>query len=114
MFARDSKVYGEMNTLLEEYRINGRGRIRVRSIDPLRDVERAEALKVETKLALDQSGVVIRTGNRVRFITEDELVVRETGTSTSRLIKEFRGEDAVTSALINHTKTGAIKTGVNA
>ncbi|MDZ4287641.1 MAG: Gldg family protein [Prosthecobacter sp.] len=101
MFARDSKVYGEMNTLLEEYRINGRGRIRVRSIDPLRDVERAEALKAETRLALDQSGVVVRTGNHVRFITEDELVVRDTGTSTARLIKEFRGEDAVTSALIN-------------
>jgi hypothetical protein len=101
VFARDSKVYGELQNLLEAYRIHGRGRIRVRSIDPLRDVERAEALKVETGLNLDQSGVVVRTGNRIRFITEDELVVREAGTGTQRLIKEFRGEDAVTSALIN-------------
>jgi hypothetical protein len=101
VFARDSKVFGEVQTLLEEYRVNSRNRIRVRSVDPLRDIERTEALKAETRLALDESGVVIRSGKRIRFITENELVVREAGTDTSRQIKEFRGEEAVTSALIN-------------
>jgi hypothetical protein len=58
-------------------------------------------LKAETGLPLDQSGVVVRVGSRTRFITEEELVVRETGTETQRRIKEFRGEDAVTSAIVN-------------
>ncbi len=101
VFARDSKIYGDVQTLLEEYRLNGRGRIKVRSIDPVRDIERAESLKAETGLPLDQSGVVVRVGKRTRFITEEELVVRENSTETQRRIKEFRGEDAVTSALIN-------------
>ena len=101
VFARDSKVYGDVQTLVEEYRINGRDRVKVRSIDPVRDIERAEALKAETGLPLDQSGVVVRVGKRTRFITEEELVVRETGTETQRRIKEFRGEDAITSAIIN-------------
>lgn len=101
VFARDSKVYGDVQALLEEYRLNGRGRIRVRSIDPLRDIERAENLKAETSLPLEQNGVVIRAGNRTRFIREEEMVIRDTGTETNRAIKEFRGEDAVTSALIN-------------
>lgn len=101
VFARDSKVYGDVQALLEEYRLNGRGRIRVRSIDPLRDIERAENLKAETSLPLEQNGVVIRAGNRTRFIREEEMVIRDSGTETNRAIKEFRGEDAVTSALIN-------------
>jgi ABC-type uncharacterized transport system len=101
VFARDSKIYGDVQTLVEEYRINGRERVKVRSIDPVRDIERAEALKAETGLPLDQSGVVVRVGKRTRFITEEELVIRESGTETQRRIKEFRGEDAITSAIIN-------------
>lgn len=98
---RDGQLFGETQTLLEEYRLNGRGRVKVRSIDPLRDIERAESLKTETGLALDQSGVVVRCGKRVRFIPEEELVIREKGTETQRTIKEYRGEDSITSALIN-------------
>lgn len=101
VFARDSKIYGDVQTLLEEYRLNGRGRIKIRSIDPVRDIERAESLKAETGLPLDQSGVVVRVGTRTRFITEEELVIRENSTETQRRIKEFRGEDAITSAVIN-------------
>lgn len=98
---RDGQLFGEVQTLLEEYRLNGRGRVKVRSIDPVRDIERAESLKAETGLPLDQSGVVIRCDKRTRFIPEEELVVREKGTETQRNIKEFRGEDAITSAMIN-------------
>ena len=101
VFARDSQVYNDVQALLEEYRIHGRGRVRLRSIDPLRDIERAEELKAQTGLALDQNGVVIRSGNRTRFIREEEMIIRAAGTETSRPIKEFRGEDAVSSALIN-------------
>lgn len=101
VFARDSKVYPDVQALVEEYRINGRGRIKVRSIDPLRDIDRAESLKAETGLALDQNGIVIRVGSRTRFIREEDMVIRDTGTEASRPIKEFRGEDAVTSALMN-------------
>lgn len=109
IFARDAKIYSDVQSLLEEYRINGRGRVKIRSIDPLRDIERAESLKAETGLALDQNGILIRVGNRTRFIREEEMVIRETGTNTARAIKEFRGEDAVTSALINLIEGGERK-----
>lgn len=109
VFARDSKIFPDVQALLEEYRINGRGRVKLRSIDPLRDIERAEELKAETGLALDQNGIVIRVGSRTRFIREEELVIRETGNQTVRAIKEFRGEDAVTSAMINLIEGGERK-----
>jgi hypothetical protein len=101
VFGRDSKVYGEVQSLLEEYRLHGRLRVKVRSIDPVRDIERAEQLKADTGLSLAQNGVLIRCGVNKRFITEEELVVRESGTSTNRQIIEFRGEDAITSALVS-------------
>jgi hypothetical protein len=101
VFGRDSKVYGEVQSLLEEYRLHGRQRVKVRSIDPVRDIERAEQLKADTGLSLAQNGVLLRCGVNKRFITEEELVVRESGTSTNRQIIEFRGEDAISSALIS-------------
>lgn len=101
VFGRDSKVYGEVQSLLEEYRMHGRQRVKVRSIDPVRDIERAEQLKADTGLSLAQNGVLLRCGTNKRFITEEELVVRESGTSTNRQIIEFRGEDAISSALIS-------------
>lgn len=101
VFGRDSKVYGEVQSLLEEYHMHGRQRIKVRSIDPVRDIERAEQLKADTGLSLSQNGVLLRCGPNKRFITEEELVVRESGTSTNKQIIEFRGEDAISSALIS-------------
>lgn len=109
VFARDAKVFPDVQALLEEYRINGRGRVKLRSIDPLRDIERAEELKAETGLPLDQSGIVIRVGNRTRFIRDEEMIIRDTGTGTAREIKEFRGEDAVTSAIMNLVDGGERK-----
>lgn len=101
VFGRDSKVYGEVQSLLEEYRLHGRQRIKLRSIDPVRDIDRAEQLKADTGLSLAQNGVLLRCDNNTRFITEEELVIRESGTSTNRQIIEFRGEDAITSALLS-------------
>ena len=101
VFARDSKLYGEVQTLLEEYRLHGKQRIKLRSIDPVRDIERAESLKTRTGLSLAQNGILITSGPNKRFITEEELVIRETGTGTEKKVTEFRGEDAVTSALVS-------------
>jgi hypothetical protein len=101
VFGRDSKVYGDVQSLLDEYHLHGRQRIKVRSIDPIRDIERAEQLKADTGLSLAQNGVLIRCGVNKRFITEEELVVRESGTSTNKQIIEFRGEDAISSALMS-------------
>ena len=101
VFPRDSKIYGELTTLLEEYRLSGNSRIRVKSIDPLRDISRAEELKANTGLTLSQSGVLVRCSGRSRFLVEDELVVKSSGTEGERRVTAFRGEDAVTSALIS-------------
>ncbi|MDB6138378.1 MAG: ABC-type uncharacterized transport system, partial [Verrucomicrobiaceae bacterium] len=70
IFQRDSKVYGDMQSLAEEYRRNGKNLIKVEFIDPVRDLERTEQFKAENKLTLQQSGVLVKTNKGMRYIKE--------------------------------------------
>ncbi|MCP5558088.1 MAG: GldG family protein [Verrucomicrobiaceae bacterium] len=99
IFPRSSKVVENVQTLLEEYRAHGKRLIDIHNIDPARDTERAEKLKAETGVALSQSGVLIQANKSTRFIPEEELVVRSP-TDPAKPIVAFRGEEAITAALI--------------
>ena len=101
LFSRGSRVADDMEALADEYRRNGKKRIKVQFIDPARDVERAEQLKAESGVTLSQNGVLIRANERTRYITEDEILIKSPGNDTTRPVLGFRGEDAVTSALIS-------------
>ncbi|MDB6076122.1 MAG: gldG, partial [Verrucomicrobiaceae bacterium] len=57
---RDSKVYADMQSLIEEYRRNGKGLVKIEFIDPVLDLERTEQFKAENKLTLPQGGVLVK------------------------------------------------------
>ncbi len=97
---RDSKVYADMQTLVEEYRRNGKGLIKIEFIDPVLDLERTEQFKAENKLTLQQGGVLVKGNKGMRFIPEDEMVIRTKGMDADHPQIWFRGEDAITSAII--------------
>jgi hypothetical protein len=99
VFPRNASLHEPMRALAEEYRRNGKRLVRIEEVDPVRDVDRAEQLKVETGLSFSQSGILVRTNKRQRFILEDELKVRDL-TRQDFPVVGFRGEDAMTSALI--------------
>jgi hypothetical protein len=99
VFPRNAALHEPMREVLEEYKRNGKKRITVEEVDPVRDVDRAEQVKVETGLTLVQNGVLIRANKRQRYILEDELLVRDPSKKDNPVVG-FRGEDAVTSALI--------------
>ena len=100
LFQRDSKVYGDMQSLVEEYRRNGKGLIKIEFIDPMRDLERTEQFKAENKLSLPQSGVLVKANKAMRFIKEDELIIKTKGMDKDHPQIWFRGEDALTSAIV--------------
>ena len=100
VFQRDSKVYGDLLSLVEEYRRNGKGLLKVEFIDPVRDLERTEQFKAENKLTLQQSGVLVKANKGTRFIKEDEMVVKTKGMDKDHPQIWFRGEDALTSAIV--------------
>lgn len=99
VFPRNASLHEPVRALAEEYRRHGKRLVRVEEIDPVRDVDRAEQLKVETGLSLTQSGILVRTNKRQRYILEEDLMVRDL-TKQDFPVVGFGGEDAVTSALI--------------
>jgi len=100
IFTRDSDTINDSRALLEEIRRVKRTRIRVEEIDPARDIERAEELKLENNITLHGNGILVRAADRVRFIGEEELLIRGAGGDRDNPSVDFRGEDAVISAII--------------
>lgn len=99
VFPRTSKLTGSLQSLLEEYRAHGKRLVRIHFIDPARDTDRAEKLKADAGISLAQPGLLIQTGGNTKFIPEEELVIRST-TDPAKPVVAFRGEDAVTAAMI--------------
>lgn len=99
VFPRNSDLHEPMRALLEEYQRFGKKRVKVEEVDPVRDVDRAEQLKVETGLTLVQNGLLVKGNNRQKYILEEELLVRDASNEGAPVVG-FRGEDAVTSSLI--------------
>lgn len=99
VFVRGSPLYEYLQGLTDEYRRNGKRLIKVEFLDPVRDAERTEQLKVENGLTLDQSGILIRANKRSRFIKEEELIVTTAGPDKDNPRVDLRAEDAITSAI---------------
>jgi len=101
LFARGSTLYEDVHALLDEYRRANKDRIHVTFIDPARDLERTEQLKLTNGLTLQQNGLLVKANKGMRFIREDELVIQSPGFDSDHPTIDFRGEDALTSAIIS-------------
>ncbi len=99
IFTRGSKLYEQLQALTEEYRRNGKNRIKVDFVDPTRDHERAEDLKLKNKFSITQSGILVKANKRSRFIPEQELIIASPGPDKDHPMLDFRGEDALTSTI---------------
>ena len=106
---RDAESYPDTRALVEEYKRNGKKRIRVEFIDPARDYERAEQLKVSAGIPLSKSGILLQGVGRTRFVPEDEILLKIKSSSTDQKAVFYRGEDAVTSAIIGLLEGAARK-----
>lgn len=106
---RDSEHYESVMSLVDEYRRNGKKRIRIEAIDPARDSERMEQLKLEAGISPSQGGVLLRGSKRTRFIGEDEMVLKVKGSDPAARATFFRGEDAITSGLAGLLEGGPRK-----
>ncbi|MCB1227674.1 MAG: GldG family protein [Verrucomicrobiales bacterium] len=98
LIPRNAPEFDETHGLLEEYRRHGGKKVKLDEVDPVRDIERAEQLKAETGLVLEQPGVLLRAGEAMRFVRQDELLIRDPARDGA--VAGYRIEDAVTSALI--------------
>ncbi len=109
IFTRDSDIMNDARTLVEEYRRVKRNRIHTEEIDPGRDIERAEQLKLRNGIILRGNGILVRVNDRSRFISEDELIIKGLEGDRERPSLDFRGEEAVTSAILSLVEGGSHK-----
>jgi ABC-type uncharacterized transport system len=101
VFARESPIMGDIRAMVDEFRRAKRSRIHVDELDPIRDVERAEQLKLENEITLTGNGILVSANKRSRFITEEEIIIKGLEGGRANPSTDFRGEDALTSAIIN-------------
>ncbi len=109
IFTRDSDIMNEARTLVEEYRRVKKNRVNIEEIDPARDIERAEQLKLRNGIVLHGNGILVRVNDRSRFISEEELIIKGLEGDRERPSLDFRGEEAVTSAIISLVEGGSHK-----
>ncbi len=100
VFTRESDIMPDVRALVEEYRRAKEPRIHVEEIDPARDIERAEQLKLNHKITLAGNGLLISANKRSRFISEQEIIVKGAEGNRANPSVDFRGEDAITSAIV--------------
>ncbi len=109
LFARGDDMYDDVRALTDEYRRHGKEHIKVQFVDPTRDRDRAEQIKVENGLTLQQNGILIKANKGTRFIKQEDMVILSPGMDKDHPRVDFRGEDAVTSALVGLMEGGRKK-----
>ncbi len=100
LISRRSKLYDDVRALTDEYLRNGKNLVKVEFVDPTLDAERAEQVKIQNAVTLQTSGVLVKANKGLRFISEAELVIQSPGIDKDHPTLDFRGEDALTSAIV--------------
>jgi len=103
---RDSRLYTPVTEILSRYRALS-PKIEVEEVDPKRNLARAEGLVRE--FGIRQNTVVFRSGDRKKYVEEDKLADFDfAGAQMGRgapEIKNFKGEEAFTSAILSVTES---------
>lgn len=99
LFGGDSTGYTEVKGILERYRDEGAGRVRLEVVDRFIERARAEALANELQVTAQDDVVVVRTGDNHRAIPASELFEIDTGPPFGDRIGSFHAEDRITSAI---------------
>ncbi|MEM7145721.1 MAG: GldG family protein [Verrucomicrobiota bacterium] len=101
-FSTSSPLFADVKALVEEYQRYSDGHITIEMLDPVRNPSRATDVRERFDLQLDskraRNAIIISTGENTRLVTEEEMLLRQSEAG-GKLIG-FRGEEAVTAALI--------------
>jgi hypothetical protein len=103
-FVRDSALAGDVINLVEEYKRQAPQRIDVSYVDPARDRDRLEEVKLKYGLDLRENVVIIAAGESARMVAESSMLVAPVHQGTVADGTVFLGEDALTSAMISVTE----------
>lgn len=112
LFDQQDAIYDELKELLKRYENLSRN-IKVKYIDPEKNL--LEAKKLVEELGITQNNsIVVKCGDKKKFIYGTELAEYDyTGMQWGQppQLKSFKGEEAITSAILNVSEEKRIKIG---
>ena len=103
-FSPATPITADVQNLLTEYQYAGKGKIDVEQIDPERNLSRAKELFDKYKVVTDESLLVLDYDGRNKTVKASEMAdVDQSGMAFGEgpRIAAFKGEQAVTSAMID-------------
>ena len=103
-FGSQNPITTDVQNLLTEYQYASRGKIDVENVDPERNLTRAKELFDKYKVVTDESVLVAEYQGRSKTVKASEMAEMDQGNPTlgeQPSVKAFKGEQAITSALID-------------
>ena len=103
-FAPNTPITGDVANLLTEYQYAANGKIDIENIDPQRNLSRAKEMFDKYKVVSDESLLVLDYEGRNKTVKASEMAEIDTSgmaTGEGPRVTEFKGEQAITSAMID-------------
>jgi ABC-type uncharacterized transport system len=108
-----SELYFDLENLLKEYEFAARRKIEVETIDPYRNLTRARELQAKYNFGADENLVIIDYQGRKKIIRVADMADYDSPGlfSEAPQVRAFRGEQLITSALVELTEDRETKIG---
>jgi hypothetical protein len=108
-----AEVYYDLQNLLKEYEFAGKRKIHIETVDPYRNLTRTRELQVKFNFGADENLVILDYQNRKKILRVADMAEYDPPGMFSETpqVKGFRGEQIITSALIELTEDKETKIG---
>ena len=108
-----AELYYDLQNLLKEYEFAGKRKIHLETVDPYRNLTRTRELQVKFNFGADENLVILDYQNRKKILRVADMAEYDPPGMFSETpqVKAFRGEQVITSALIELTEDKETKIG---
>jgi hypothetical protein len=108
-----SELYTDLQNLLKEYEFAGKRKVQVENLDPYRNLTRTRELQVKYNFGAEENLVIIDYQDRKKVLRVADMAEYDPPGmfNEAPLIRSFRGEQIITSALIELTENKIPKIG---
>jgi hypothetical protein len=108
-----AEVYYDLQNLLKEYEFAGKRKIHIETVDPYRNLTRTRELQVKFNFGAEENLVILDYQNRKKILRVADMAEYDPPGMFSETpqVKGFRGEQIITSALIELTEDKETKIG---
>jgi ABC-type uncharacterized transport system involved in gliding motility auxiliary subunit len=109
-----AELYYDLQNLLKEYEFAGKRKIHLETVDPYRNLTRTRELQVKFNFGADENLVILDYQNRKKILRVADMAEYDPPGMFSETpqVKAFRGEQIITSALIELTEDKETKIGL--